>query len=533
MKYAVQQTERPDPFDPLHTGDKNPIQIKIGEIDLFGLLANCPSNREGGVFYFDASEPSEEIRDEETGELISFTPHYSPSDLWKSRDFNAYLWYIINKGNIGSPEAIQKSTWDNRVQAYKTYSQDESGDMENNFFHIQLNGGQSTWPPINTPNIPITGGTPSSPLVVHKKQIIICQYGEHSNADSNILNVWVNADRYYKTRKLKIYTGKKDKDGQKIYKDMYLNRTIFEFNYDYIFSLKLFDTKTLVANIVNSLLGLTSSLSISLSYTAEMALTKKKVEAIIDKIIYQDDTQSYNDDCFYTFDNLTYETLLKQTTEEYTGKYSESSQTYNPKFKNVFDALRGLSSTSKQQSGTTITMTTSQKLQSTLATVMEESYGLSGVKVTGGWEFTYGINFITDFLKQTIVQIVLQILSPKVAVLYAINSSVMGGDVANLEEWASFIKNSQNLIIQIVKQVKDIILKELYNFMMDKLSPILKLLIAKLALEVIKDYKDLIMNLILNCIPNLSPYAGASTTIDNVNYADIVPTLAAPTTKPC
>jgi hypothetical protein len=85
------------------------------------------------------------------------------------------------------------------------------------------------------------------------------------------------------------------------------------------------------------------------------------------------------------------------------------------------------------------------------------------------------------------------------------------------------MKDFDNLMKNIINSVKDIIVKELYNFMMEQLQPLLQLLIAKLALETIKYYKELIMNLIVNCIPNFR-FGGdpRNTAIDNVNYADII-----------
>ena len=129
-------------------------------------------------------------------------------------------------------------------------------------------------------------------------------------------------------------------------------------------------------------------------------------------------------------------------------------------------------------------------------------------------------DFILDFIKQTVVQIVLQILSPKIGVLFAINSQLMGDD-GELGDWETFMQNFDNLMRNIIVSVKDIIVKELYNFMMEQLKPLLELLITKLALETIKYYKDLIMNLIINCVPSFNIGANG-VSIDNVNYADII-----------
>lgn len=71
--------------------------------------------------------------------------------------------------------------------------------------------------------------------------------------------------------------------------------------------------------------------------------------------------------------------------------------------------------------------------------------------------------------------------------------------------------------------------------MMSELKVLLELFISKIALETIKAYKDLITDLIQNCIPNLNfgGFGTMSTQIDNVNYADIVPTQETPEETNC
>ena len=58
-----------------------------------------------------------------------------------------------------------------------------------------------------------------------------------------------------------------------------MNKTIFEFNYDYIFSLKFFDTQTLVTNIIDSVLnwGLTNA-------TASFSTYDKVVAGVVGKV---------------------------------------------------------------------------------------------------------------------------------------------------------------------------------------------------------------------------------------------------------
>lgn len=507
MKYAVDTgTSRQDPnADFPYNPEKNDhIEINIQEVDMFGLLANCPSNEKGGIFYFDAFDPYEleSVEDHnDSGETIIRyykVPNYTPDNLYKSRDFNAFLWYVINKGNIGSPDAKQRNTWDNRNKAYKYY--DGKPDVKEAFFNPVKEDKASL------PDIPITITVDGKEkdTDIKKQQYIICQYAERGSnqAYSNILNVWINADRYYRTRKWNT------KKGGTI---CTMNRTIYEFNYDYIYSLKLFDTKTLIANIANSLLGLSASLSFSFSH--EQKVIQKKVEAMVEKIISQSDTE-VSEDCFYKFDNTTYQQMINSVTKSYNGSYLNPDPTYDSANDDIFSNISALGGTNGKECQ-------SDLIKRTIESISKPLSNQENDETTSVNSFRIGADFITNFVKQTAIQIILQVLSPKVAILYAINSQIMGG-TGNITEWATFMENFDSLMKSVIVTVKDIIVKELYNFTMEKLKPILELLINKLALETIKYYKDLIMDLIANCIPSIRLGSNGSTVIDNVNYADII-----------
>lgn len=513
MKYVVddhsgrQDPSADIPFDP---DKKNCIEINLQSIDLFGLLANCPSHKKGGIFYFDAFDPSHittvDGKDYEEA-------NYLPNELYKSRDFNAFLWYVINKGNITNHIDMQKNTWDNRNKVYKKWHNKSTGEddatIKDNFFKTV------TWEYANYPKIPIYK---DSTKVLDKEQYIICQYSEHGNTEaySNVLKVWLNADRYYRTRNFKVPVAWDENKQPTEWHTFGMNKTVFEFNYDYIFSLKLFDTKTLVANIINSLLGLASSLSVSFSF--EQKQLQKKVEAMVETIMSQDDT-GVAEDCYYKFDNSMYQQMIDEVTRSYKGAYVDPLSSYNENFDDVYDAIGALGKAAEKAGQAQLL---NRVIQITAAKKEDNpNNGISG-GVGYDWGFNVGADFITEFIKQTVVQIVLQVLSPKVGVLYAINSQLLG-DVSDLREWEEFIKNFDNLMKNIITSVKDIIVKELYLFMMKQLKPLLELLIHKLALETIKYYKELIRNLIINCIPNFSwGRVGLNTAIDNVNYADIV-----------
>ena len=127
---------------------------------------------------------------------------YNANTVWKSQDFNAFLWYIVNKSDKSQNT---ERVWDNRYRAA---------------IYGDGNGKH--------------------------KEIIRCTYIDDNYPQSDKIRVQLCGSNYYKTRKL----GKKD--GTK----WALNKTIFEFNHEFLSSIKLYEPKVIVAEIVEYLFQL-------------------------------------------------------------------------------------------------------------------------------------------------------------------------------------------------------------------------------------------------------------------------------------
>lgn len=470
------------------------IELNLNAIDLYGVLNNCPTSRDGGVFYFDAAESIYSTDN-------NIVDGYTPNQLWKSCDFNAYLWFVINKGsNVGAES--RKLYWDNRVKHIENFKQNP--DLKEKFF----NGIGDTVESKNTK--------------LKKKRIIVCEYVERSESKTapNVLRVWLNDERYYHTRKLRL--------GSKKYtvKLLELNKTLFEFNYDYIFSLKLLETKTLVANIIHSVLGL--STSVTANYSIQERVVAAKVQSIVKKIIQTDDTEV--SDCYYTFDNDEYDKLLEESIKKHKGTYDYNNQNLQFDYSSIIDSINDIDN--------------SATLQEQINNISNVFSQISAIPVQNGSieskdQFTFGLNIIMEIIEQTITQIVMQVLSPKVAILFQINQYVMGDIDPESQVWNSgwenFLKNFENVIVETIKQIKEIILQQLLALVIEKLTPMLSLFVSKLLLETINDYVVLLKQLVNMC--SLGWFSGSGTknvlAIDNVNYADIVPTQVAPKNDDC
>lgn len=470
------------------------IELNLNAIDLYGVLNNCPTSRDGGVFYFDAAESIYSTDN-------NIVDGYTPNQLWKSCDFNAYLWFVINKGSDVGAES-RKLYWDNRVKYIENFKQNP--ELKEKFF----NGIGNTVKSDNTK--------------IKKKRIIICEYVERSESKTapNVLRVWLNNERYYHTRKLRL--------GSKKYtvKLLELNKTLFEFNYDYIFSLKLLETKTLVANIIHSVLGL--STSVTATYSIQERVIAAKVQSIVKKIIQTDDTEV--SDCYYTFDNDEYNKMLEESIKKHKGIYAYNNQNLQFDYSSIIDSINDIDN--------------SATLQEQINNISNVFSQISAIPAQNGSieskdQFTFGLDIIMEIIEQTITQIVMQVLSPKVAILFQINQYVMGDIDPESQVWNSgwenFLKKFENVIVETIKQIKEIILQQLLALVLEKLTPLLSLFVSKLLLETINDYVVLLKQLVNMC--GLGWLTGSGNknvlAIDNVNYADIVPTQVAPKNDDC
>jgi hypothetical protein len=494
---------------PLKQGGGQGIKLSIPTIDMFNVLQHAPNSDYGKTLYFDNAMPSK--------------------SFWQSTDFNCFMWYVINKGTTIGNEGL-KHTWDNRVKYRKKFN--ENPKFKNNFFDEFKGNGTL----IDTKNevSPETSYKANeknndkkafrqqkkSGDFIEKKSYIILEYNENDPTLSvpNTLTMYLNADRYL--RKMGTIKGE----------PVFVPKTVFEFNYDYIFSLKLFDSKVIVANIINSIIGITNSASASLlnvSYTIQQEAIAGKVGQIVKELMEAEDTV-INDD-FFSFSNDQYETLLDETDIKYSENYHFGEVYGSMSQSDVDNITKDLNSI-----GNAATLNEQETIIKNIFTNVSATAATNG-EVYMSDKFTLGGNIIFDLIKESITQIVLQVLSPKVMMLYAVNSYFMGdaadGDFSKINV-KELLKGLNNLIVSIAKQVLEMLLKELLSYLLNELKELLNALLRKIILARIEYYLEIlqgIINLIKMFYNAFTKGKKADSVIDNVNYADIVPPENNPT----
>lgn len=486
-------------FDEQDENSNMGISVPIGAIDMFGMLYNCPVNDQESIYYFDV-KPN----------IFGF--NYTPNDVCNSTDFNAFLWHVINKSDsIGN-------VWDNRNLVKKELLSNTPKEGEEITSYV--NGGAAD-KFFKHSNADINRKNPSkiriddANNVFYYKPIIKCKY-----IPSGVINEGGSSIKVTIPKQPYTYTTKVGENGE-----ITFPKTIFEFNFDYIFSLKLFDTKTLVANVLNALLGLSTTIQINNPLSIHRNIIRGEIRAMIKNLIAVDE-DDFNGICATTFSNDDYNRILNDS-----NKYIKEETLQNTSSENIEKLL---SEVKKLEYSSTL----DKDLAKLLNTVSEIVKPIDIVDYSVN--FTFDLSFIYVLIEELMIEIIFQILTPKVMMLYYINTCVMNGAVDNVGNWVEFanmfknpyefIQKFNNLIKNMIKQIIDILIKQLMQFLIEKITPLIKIFATELLLETIRDYKDLIMLILKNCkipIPMFN-IGSEALQIDNVNYADIVPVLEAP-----
>ena len=298
----------------------------------------------------------------------------------------------------------------------------------------------------------------------------------------------------------------------------YYKHTLIEFNTDYVMSLKLFDSKTLAAQLIDALTG---CISIDLNLSYEQLLIKYETQKMVQSVIESDD--SVVSDCFFTFTNADYDKMLQKAELTREGLYS--MDTDNPTGVRI-DAESILNSLNTINAGSS---------KETVQTVIEGALTeISGMISDVNYEekdklnFDAQINFIENIMNNLAYVIVMSILSPKVYLVFAINLQILGQSTSF--SLSDFIEKYRQMIVEMIRAVRDALIQYLVDELMKILADLAKEVAIKLTVEQVQYYMRLIRRLI-DCFR--SKRGDLDFNIDNVNYADILEEVGEPIDNEC
>ena len=425
-----------------NTASGEGITLSVSEIDFTGVLNKSPLSENGKKFYFDVDDKN-------------------VNNLYESKDFNAFLWYIINKSDRRFPD---KCKWDDRYKAgiYKK-GQSEKGN----------------------------------------KKIINCSYIDENYPNMDKIRVHLCRETYYKTRSLSTKGT-----------SFALNKTIFEFNHDFLSSIRLYNTKVIIAEIVEYFFG--SAFSVNLGFSINEDLIKGKIDAIIEKVIKNDDKEI--NDCYFTFSNEEYNDMLEKAERNRFNiiKYGDSNIEMDPTLLlNQLDEINSESTPHKEQT------IINNVLNDIIVTPGQNSESNTSFNLDYDWQF--------ELMRMLVYPFIRPLFTPKVIFLLLVNKKIMGSleDVENIDfnQMLDSLLNSLFIIIKdIILKLKNMLIELFLNMILEKLAPLLALFASRLLLETLNTYLSLLRQL-LECFKFFdisSLFKNNNNSIDNVNYADII-----------
>lgn len=323
----------------------------------------------------------------------------------------------------------------------------------------------------------------------------------------------------------------------------YNGLTVYEFNYDYIMGMRLFSPKVVCAKLLdaatNPSYDSTFKIGINKIYDQneyDYFGNKQRITEIVRKIIETEDTELT--DCFFTFDNNQYSSMLQQAEDKrYHQQPYLNDKTDVVDLSDVYDILQNYPENGTKQEQKTVL---SNAISAATAKVASNQnvYALQDSKKTK-------LDFATNMLSQLAAILIQSLLSPKVLMIIAVNKQLMGdgGETFNAEE---LLNGMKGLVVGIVKELRDLILKKLLDYILDYLGPLAAQLAFKVEKEQYSVYQDILSELLamlrkgkeysnrLNSVLQalLSKYGDKNngkgtdydlpTVLDNVDYADII-----------
>ena len=445
--------------------------------------------------------------------VYTVRPAFTAEGLYKTDDMNAFIWYVANRGDNyqeGTTSASQdviyeynKMVWDSRrMNSRDQETRRSEADDWNNWLlsrrtydgKIYLNKGNEN--PVRS-LYPILQMEPSE------------SYG-----DIEHLVVTFPAQRYLTS---KTFLGSP------------ITHTIYKFNADYLKSIKIFNWKTIIMNLLYELNGISPIPDIQFNISLSDEIIDARLSTLILDTITADDKEV--DDSYYSFSNEEYsEALKRMELKKYSAKpYVTAAST----------AIQNPTETPLDVMNSVSTAATMNEIQTTITRGVYSVAGTSGstgiTKTTLSYNLALESNFIYNLLFAIVRPFVRALLSPQIMLLFCINLDVMG--LINLQELgqkdmdlvADFIfRKLAGIIKKLIIQIKDAIVLYLLEIVKKEIKKLVDEVVILILLEQLNDYIRL-LNQIMECIRKFG-IGKTINGIDEVNYADIIPEAKTPET---
>lgn len=443
------------------------------------------------------------------------------NNLYRTNDLNAFIWYVLHRGNTINQTETNKMMWDSRITA------ERNGDI------LDKRTEDVDWKNwlINKPS-----ASSASDSGIFK--------GIQAGGDERYIDAF--HDGFNETVDLPLHPILQFEptdifgynNGIKIsfpYQTWHkesgiFNKSIYRFNSDYLENIQIFNPRLIISEMINNLLNGNLLNDLNIQYSVQTKIFENKLDEIIKKAIEIDDLTV--DDCFYTFSSEDFSNALNEMElQRYNAKQLNSETSPALKIDENFgiDAINEINSMA----------TMNERLTSISKTIYDISTMPAkdgAIEVSDKLSLGYTESWYNEVLMAIIRPIAKAMFTPKVMLIFLINFQIMGlinmdnlidsfNEVINI-----ILKKMISIVISLVKYVRDKLLDFLVNLFIEYITPLLE----KVGILLINEKLSAWINILqeaLSCVPIIKFNWGAGNAqsmIDNVNYADITQTQDTP-----
>jgi hypothetical protein len=211
--------------------------------------------------------------------------------------------------------------------------------------------------------------------------------------------------------------------------------------------------------MVNTIFG---SISFSLGKTRKQLESEAKIDAVIDKIVNADESQTISD-TYFTFDNEENSKIQREADERKRGIIKIKAST-------TFDASVPESSLTSFNDEMGTAVTTQQKKE-VLASNLDKMADKTTDKSPNPQDkVSIKLNFIQNIINTLIKSIVGVVLSPKVVLIFLVNFKIVYGPTATYGDGVDFIKKNKALFKRVIKKITTMIIKMLLVIALKKIA---------------------------------------------------------------
>lgn len=301
-------------------------------------------------------------------------------------------------------------------------------------------------------------------------------------------------------------------------REVYRGLTVYEFNYDFVMGMRLYDSKVITAQLISAVLGMDFGLNFHKDTT--QLEVQAEVTEIMHEIMYTEDKEV--SDCYYSFSNRKYDQMRTDAELKRAALYPinfnpATAKQIDPKsLSRILDEFDQVETLNEQVD--VITRAVNQACVSV-------QKGYEGKVETDGLR----VNVVCSLIQSLMTILMNAIISPKIVMLIEVNEELMGSHKDNLHALKSFslkefLRRMRNFFVKVAREIMNAITAALWDLVKSILLQLLEQVGAYLLREMLSVYKELLSNMIKQCggLASISLNNGRllDTPIADATYAD-------------